>query len=196
MANQGPPPAQQQQQQQVAQQNAVMALFSRLRDVGANIVAERKAWTEMVDRSSFGKPASFADATSRLRKNTVYFRVNYLIIILIVTAVCMALNPSALAVLGLLGVLWLYLFVVRQAPLVLGGRTFSNQEKFIAMVVISVVVVFFLTSVGTLLFTAIGISAALIGLHGALRVPDDLFLDESEMEKGGLFSFLTGRSPP
>ena len=32
-------------------------------------------------------------------------------------------------------------------------------------------------SVGTLLFTAIGISALLIGLHGALRVPDDLFLD-------------------
>jgi len=31
--------------------------------------------------------------------------------------------------------------------------------------------------VGTLLFTAIGISALLIGLHGALRVPDDLFLD-------------------
>lgn len=36
-------------------------------------------------------------------------------------------------------------------------------------------------SVGTLLFTAIGISTALISLHGAFRVPDDLFLDESEV---------------
>lgn len=50
--------------------------------------------------------------------------MNYLIIMVGVTALCMALNPGALLVLAFLGLLWLYLFVVRQAPLVLGGRTF------------------------------------------------------------------------
>lgn len=36
-------------------------------------------------------------------------------------------------------------------------------------------------SVGTVLFTALGISVAAIALHGGLRVPDDLFTDEVEV---------------
>ena len=34
---------------------------------------------------------------------------------------------------------------------------------------------------GTILFTAIGISLVAIAAHGAFRVPDDLFLDDSEV---------------
>lgn len=34
---------------------------------------------------------------------------------------------------------------------------------------------------GTILFTAIGISLVVIAAHGAFRVPDDLFLDDSEV---------------
>lgn len=47
-----------------------------------------------------------------------------------------------------------------------------------------------LCSVGTILFTAIGISLTAIGLHGACRQPDDLFTDEAE-QQGGLLGFLT-----
>ena len=36
-------------------------------------------------------------------------------------------------------------------------------------------------SVGTILFTALGISVAVISLHGACRIPDDLFTDEVEV---------------
>ena len=65
-----------------------------------------------------------SQATTRLRQNTLYFRVNYLIIVVAVTAVCMVLSPSSLAVLGVLALLWIYIFIVRKDPLVLGGRTF------------------------------------------------------------------------
>ena len=34
------------------------------------------------------------------------------------------LSPSSLAVLGVLALLWIYIFIVRKDPLVLGGRTF------------------------------------------------------------------------
>jgi hypothetical protein len=37
--------------------------------------------------------------------------------------------------------------------------------------------------VGTILFTAIGISLVVIAAHGAFRVPDDLFLDDSEVRR-------------
>lgn len=39
-------------------------------------------------------------------------------------------------------------------------------------------------SVGNLVFTALMMSSAVVALHGACRVPDDLFLDESEV--GGM----------
>ena len=45
-------------------------------------------------------------------------------------------------------------------------------------------------SVGTILFTALGISVAVIGLHGATRVPDDLFTDEAEVSFFGLLLAL------
>lgn len=37
--------------------------------------------------------------------------------------------------------------------------------------------------VGTILFTALGISVAAIALHGCMRVPDDLFTDEAEVSR-------------
>ena len=63
-------------------------------------------------------------ATSRLRKNAAYFRVNYLIFVGLVTAVCFCLHPMSLFVVAFLAMAWTYLFIVRQAPVVIGGRTF------------------------------------------------------------------------
>jgi hypothetical protein len=58
---------------------------------------------------------------------------------------------------------WAYLFVMRgDAPLVIGGRAISDREKLLGASSISVAVIFFLTSVGSVLF-----SAVCIGLAGA-----------------------------
>ena len=124
-------------------------------------------------------------ALSRFKKNSAYFRINYFVFILLTTVVCMVMNPSSLVVLGLLGALWFYLFIVRQAAITIGGRAFrclcsnftacrkspcqpdaralvrpwpgrsrmrrscvlcrSPREQLVAMAVVSVVVVFFLT---------------------------------------------------
>lgn len=180
------------QPQQAPPQNAIMAVGGNLKNAALNVLKERKPWSEMVDRSSFARPANLAEATGRLRKNANYFKVNYLVVIVTITAATMALYPTSLIVLGLLALAWLYLFVVRSSPLVIGGRTFNDNEKFIGMAVISGVIIFFLTSVGTVLFTALGISCAAIGLHGAFRQPDDLFTDEAENQQGGIFGLFGG----
>ena len=93
----------------------------------------------------------------------------------------MALNPAALAVLAALGAAWSWLFAVRSTPLVVNGRTLSERETLLAASATSVVVVFFLTSAGAVLFSALGLSAAAVAAHGALRAPDDLFTDEVEV---------------
>ena len=50
------------------------------------------------------------------------FKVNYLMVVFTVTLITLAFNPTSLIVLGLLAMAWIYLFVVRQAPIVIGGR--------------------------------------------------------------------------
>jgi len=55
--------------------------------------------------------------------------------------------------------------------------------------------VVFLTSVGSLIFSALALGAAVVCAHGAFRVPEDLFLDEvGDQGAGGagnpLLSFI------
>jgi hypothetical protein len=143
-------------------------------------------------------PLRVSQASTRLRKNVNYFKVNYLIWIVTVLVVCMLANPSSLFVLSGarqhknsdarawelpgfepaasprcvrarcrpragIAASWAYLFVVRgDAPLVIAGRAVSDREKLLGASGASVAVIFFLTSVGSVLF-----SAVCIGLAGA-----------------------------
>lgn len=89
----------------------------------------------------------------------------------------------------------MYLLRPSDPPLVLFGRTFSDRETLLGLVVVTFLVVF-LTSVGSLIISALLIGSALVCLHGALCMPEDLFLDEVDSVTGGaargLLSFLGG----
>lgn len=131
-------------------------------------------------------------ATTRLRKNAAYFKINYALLTAGITAATVALNPAALIVLAALSAAWTWLTAIRTSPVVINGRTLSERETVLAASAASVVVVFFLTSAGTVLFSALGLSAAAVAAHGALRAPDDLFTDEPVEAPGGLLGMLTG----
>jgi hypothetical protein len=73
--------------------------------------------------------------------------------------------------------------------LVILGRSFSDRET-LGILVVSTIVVIFLTSVGSLLISASMVGFALVCAHGAFRVPEDLFLDDQEPASAGLLSFL------
>lgn len=117
-------------------------------------------------------------AITRLRKNFAYYRVNYGIVGLATTSLVMLVNPWSLVVLACLALVWIYAYLLRSTPFNFNGREISEREKFMALAGGSLVVVFLLTSVGTVIFYALALSALFIGLHGALKVPDDLFLDD------------------
>ncbi|PPD71355.1 hypothetical protein GOBAR_DD31767 [Gossypium barbadense] len=135
--------------------SAFRAFLSRLNDSFRNGISQRRPWPELTDRSAFSKPESFSEATLRIRKNYSYFRVNYLM------------------------------------PLVIFGRTFSDRETLGILIILSVFVIF-LTSVGSLLISAIMVGFGLVCAHGAFRAPEDLFLDEQEPANTGFLSFLGG----
>ena len=73
---------------------------------------------------------------------------------------------------------------MRTTPLVLGGRSLSHRETLIGAGAASVFVVFFMTSVGALLFSALGAAGVAVGAHAAMRVPDELFTDEVDPSAG------------
>lgn len=85
---------------------------------------QRKPWGEMLDRTSFSKPGTMQEAYSRLRRNAGYFRVNYIIIAVLTIAGSFITHPSSLMVLAALLALWVYMFAIKQGPLVLGDKEF------------------------------------------------------------------------
>eukprot|EP00951_Prasinocladus_malaysianus_P003304 scaffold23452_cov23-Prasinocladus_malaysianus.AAC.1 len=137
-----------------------------------------KPWSEMVSPSAFAKPESMSDAISRVRKNARYFKFNYLSLTFVVTALTFIFDPTSLGWLFALAAMWFYLLIVRKEPVTINGRQLGQREQSLAGLAISFVVVFFLTSVGGELLYAMFVSAAVVAAHGALRVPDELFLDD------------------
>ncbi|KAL8102131.1 PRA1 family protein B4-like [Apium graveolens] len=171
---------------------AVRAFFSNIIETARQRLACRRPWSELVDRSAFSKPESVSDATARIRKNFTYFRVNYLCLIALIMIFSLVTHPySLLLLLGLLTA-WIFLYLFRPAdpPVIIFGRTFSERET-LGILVLSTIVVIFLTSVGYVLTSALMGGLAIVCAHGAFRVPEDLFLDEpADSAATGFLSFI------
>eukprot|EP01023_Acetabularia_acetabulum_P017560 TRINITY_DN18798_c0_g1_i2.p3 TRINITY_DN18798_c0_g1~~TRINITY_DN18798_c0_g1_i2.p3 ORF type:complete len:223 (+),score=25.83 TRINITY_DN18798_c0_g1_i2:142-810(+) len=160
--------------------NIVYETAGKIRESAGGFLKESKPWTELLDRQNLSRPENVSEATNRLRKNIAYFRVNYLVIVAMTIMICFVMNPSSLIILSLVLASWIYVFNIRTAPIVISGRTLNDRDKVMALSTISFVVVFFLTSVASVLFYAIALSCAVIALHGSMRQPEDLFLDDQQ----------------
>ncbi|KAK2377254.1 PRA1 protein B3 [Trifolium repens] len=170
---------------------AFRAFVSRISSSLRQAFSQRRPWYELIDRSSISRPDNLSEAYSRIRKNFTYFRVNYLTLIVFALAISLITHPfSLLVLLGLLAS-WsfLYLFRPSDQPVVLFGRTFADRETLGILSLLTIFVVF-LTSVGSLLISALMVGLAIVCAHGAFRVPEDLFLDDQEVTSSGFLSFL------
>ncbi|XP_074571476.1 PRA1 family protein B2-like [Curcuma longa] len=170
--------------------------LSRISDTARRSLTHRRPWWELLDRSAFARPDSLSDATSRLRKNLGYFRVNYLALLAAALAISLLSHPFSLLLLLALLAAWAFLYLFRPAdaaPLVLFRRNFSDREILGGLVLLTLLVVF-LTSIGSLIVSALMVGAAVVCVHGAFRVPEDLFLDDQDSTgpAGGFLSFLGG----
>ncbi|NP_001151719.1 PRA1 family protein B4 [Zea mays] len=166
---------------------AIRAFLSRLLDTTRRALSGARPWSELADRSALSRPESLAEATSRLRKNLAYFRVNYAAVAALCLAAALLAHPFSLAALLALLAAWCLLYVLRPAdapPVSAFGRTFSDREVLGGLAAASAFVVF-LTSVGSLIFSALALGTAIVCAHGACRVPEDLFLDDVDQAAGG-----------
>ncbi|GFP86581.1 pra1 family protein b1 [Phtheirospermum japonicum] len=172
---------------------AFRAFISRLNSTVRNGLSQRRPWSELIDRSAFSRPDNLSEAASRIRKNANYFRVNYVSLLALSLALSLLSHPFSLLVLFSLLAAWIFLYLFRPSdqPVVIAGRTFSDRET-LGILLVSTVVVVFLTSVGSLLISAVLVGLAVVCVHGAFRMPEDLFLDDQEQASSGFLSFLGG----
>ncbi|KAJ8510308.1 hypothetical protein OPV22_000742 [Ensete ventricosum] len=160
-------------------------LVSRFKEQGKGLIAAQRPWPQLLDTTALSRPANTGEAVARLRRNLAYFRSNYALFAIAALSASLLWHPASLVAFVALVAAWFLLYFSRDQPLVLFGRLIEDGTVLGALSVATVVVLLF-SAVGSTVFGALMVGAALVCLHAVFRATDDLFLDEAEVASGGL----------
>ncbi|XP_004235608.2 PRA1 family protein F3 [Solanum lycopersicum] len=151
--------------------------ISRAKDVLKEGLAARRPWKEMFNFHSFNLPSGVSDAISRIKTNLSFFQTNYAIIVLVIVFLSLLWHPISLIVFIVLMAIWLFLYFLRDEPLVIFGRLISDSTVLIVLSVLTLALLLFTGATSNILISlAVGVFVVLI--HASIRKTDDLFLDE------------------
>ncbi|KAI3806835.1 hypothetical protein L1987_22750 [Smallanthus sonchifolius] len=151
----------------------------------------RRPWKEMFNLHSIDLPHGFADAIPRIKTNFGYFLMNYVIIVLVILFLSLLWHPISLIVFVVLMAAWLFLYFLRDEPLVLFHRTIDDRVVMAVLSVVTIVLLLLTGATMNIMFSVL-IGVAVVVVHAAIRKTDDLCLDEDGGEAGG---FLAVSSP-
>ncbi|XP_051142931.1 PRA1 family protein E-like [Andrographis paniculata] len=152
--------------------------------------ATRRPWRELFGSgASYSVPYSYTEFQSRLNCNLKHFRVNYAMIALLVLFLSLVYHPISMIVFILISVLWLLLYFSRTEPIVVLNFSVDDRVVMIGLGLVTIAILA-VTGVWLNVLVSVLISAAVIGLHAAFRVSEDMFLGEDEAADGGLVSVV------
>jgi len=152
-------------------------------------LATRRPWKLMVH--SLNLPSGFRDAIARVKTNVAYFRMNYAIVVLVIVFLSLLYHPLSLIVFLALMVVWLFLYFLRDEPLVIFNRMIDDRTVLIALSIVSVVLLLLTGAVWNIILALI-VGVVVVAVHAAIRKTDDLFVDEEAVGTAGLMT----SSPP
>ncbi|XP_057545426.1 PRA1 family protein F3-like [Amaranthus tricolor] len=157
--------------------------ISRAKNKIQSTLTSRRPWNLFFSLSSLSLPSSINESLLRMKTNLSFFRMNYAIIALIILFTSLLWHPVSLIVFLITMSAWLFLYFLRDSPLILLGR--SVDDKIVLAFLAALTIGFLLfTDVTTNIVAAISISLGVILLHGTFRMTEDLplmggFEDES-----------------
>ncbi|XP_047978067.1 PRA1 family protein G2 [Salvia hispanica] len=174
--------------------SAIDVIFRSTQNLSASL-SRCRPWSEFLATvSALDLPPSLSAASVRFRRNAAYFSPNYAVVVTACAAVSLITTPIALILLGFVLFLWLILHFFREDPLLVGGHHVSDWAVIAGLAMLSILALYI---TGPLHNLSIGIIAGLLiaVVHGVLRNPEGLFLDENDAVSTGLIaSHSTNRS--
>lgn len=149
----------------------------------ATEMSNARPWKEML--WSLNLPSGFDNTVERIKKNLVYFEINYKIILMLVTCLSFLYHPVSLNVAFTLVMdVWLFLYYLRRAPLGL-------QVLVIILVIISMILVSFTEAAWINIISTMLIEAVVVAAHASFRKTEDLFVDEELPQPAGVLTTST-----
>ncbi|RZC27779.1 PRA1 family protein F2-like [Glycine soja] len=138
----------------------------------------RRPWREMLQTSHFKFPSSFFGAIQRINTNAKHFRANYVIIILLVLCLSLLGHPISLIILVVMMIAWLYLYFLRDTPLVI--LRFEIDERLVVISLLLITIgLLVLTNVTYNVIVGICVALVIVLVHAMMRETEDLFtMDE------------------
>ncbi|CAO2824753.1 unnamed protein product [Amaranthus hypochondriacus] len=149
-----------------------------------------RPWRQIFHYHSLSCPYNLPDAISRLKTNLCYFRMNFAMFILFVLFLSLLWHPFSLIVFLVMMVAWLFLYFLRDEPLVLFSRSVDDR---IVLIVLSAFTIGFLLLTGATrnIWISLAIGIGIVVVYSTFRRSNDLFLDEEEGAARGLLSGRT-----
>ncbi|CAI9114300.1 OLC1v1014989C1 [Oldenlandia corymbosa var. corymbosa] len=137
----------------------------------------RRPWREMFDFHAIKLTTHVPEITGRIKANASYFRMNYAIVVLFILFLSLLWHPISLIVFIVLMVAWIFLYFLRDEPLVIFGRLISDRVVLIVLAILTVGLLL-LTHATFNILVAVLVGVVVVLIHAALRKTDDLALDE------------------
>ncbi|KAK9281494.1 hypothetical protein L1049_004397 [Liquidambar formosana] len=162
--------------------------ISRAKERIRSGLGTRRPWREMLDFRSISLPGSFRDAMGRVGTNISYFRMNYAIVVLVILFLSLLWHPISLIVFVIMMAVWLFLYFLRDEPLMIFSRKIDDQVVLIVLSTLTIV--FLLLTHATLnILVSLLIGVVVVLVHAAFRKTDNLFMiDEEAADTGRLFT--------
>lgn len=160
-----------------------------------SVYPTRRPWREFFSPTAFSVPYDYADATSRLKHNISYFRVNYTMAVLLIVFLGLLWHPVSMIVFLIVLLAWAGFYFFRvPGPVVLFNRSFDDGAVLFSLSLVTVVALV-LTRVGLNVLVSLIVAVVVVGLHAAFRVTEDLYFDEDSAAAQGRLVSVVGSDP-
>lgn len=153
--------------------------ISRAKERARSALVTRRPWRELTDLHALGLPASLGEAYLRIRANSARFLMNYAIIVLLVIFLGLIWHPVSLIVFVASMAAWLFLYFLRDEPLVVFGRTIGERAVLIGLSVVTLALLL-LTKATANILISLAIGAVIVLAHAALRRTEDAFGEDDD----------------
>ncbi|MFQ6623810.1 hypothetical protein Gotur_004044 [Gossypium turneri] len=158
--------------------SASIEYLSRAKERIKEGLGARRPWKLMFNFHSINFPGNLSEAITRVRTNVAYFRMNYAMIVLLILFLSLLWHPISLLVFVAMMAAWLFLYFLRDEPLVVFRRTIDDRVVLVVLGVLTIVFLL-LTDATTNILVSLLIGAVVVLVHASFRRTDDLYDEES-----------------